>query len=101
MKKSAKVLHQFGLDCGMSTFPAFLETGLAEKMNSFHLFKIKFKKSKTYSGLCPSQGISNDTILMQIKFGRTVPLILSTDFTQNLRNNSGKIRVNNAQKLLS
>jgi hypothetical protein len=49
MKKSAKVLHYSGLDCGMLEFlqiffsqvviqspnvdfPAFLETGLAEKM---------------------------------------------------------------------
>ena len=49
MKKSAKVLHYFGLDCGMLEFlqiffsqgviqrpivdfPAFLETGLAEKI---------------------------------------------------------------------
>jgi hypothetical protein len=50
MKKSAKVLHYFGLDCGMLEFfqiffsqaviqrtnvglPAFLETGLAEKIS--------------------------------------------------------------------
>ncbi len=49
MKKSAKVLHYSGLDCGMleflqiffsqaviqgpiDNFPAFLETGLAEKI---------------------------------------------------------------------
>jgi hypothetical protein len=35
MKKSAKVLHFFGLDCGMLTFPAFLEAGLAEKIELF------------------------------------------------------------------
>jgi hypothetical protein len=35
MKKSAKVLNYFGLDCGMLIFPAFLETGLTEKIELF------------------------------------------------------------------
>ncbi len=37
-------------------------------------FKIKIKKSKTYSGLWIFQGLSNGTALMQIQSGRTVPL---------------------------
>ncbi len=73
MKKSAKVLHYFGLDCGMLTFPAFLETGLAEKIALFsNILDQNLKKSKTYSGLCTSQVLSNGTTLMQIKSGRTV-----------------------------
>jgi hypothetical protein len=31
-------------------------------------------KIKTYSGCCPFKGLSNDTTLMQIQSGRTVPL---------------------------
>jgi hypothetical protein len=34
----------------------------------------KNKKLKTYSGWCPFKGLSNDTTLMQIQSGRTVPL---------------------------
>ncbi len=34
----------------------------------------KIKKLKTYSGWCPFKGLSNDTTLMQIQSGRTVPL---------------------------
>ncbi len=40
----------------------------------FLIFKIKNKKLKTYSGWCPFKGLSNDTTLMQIQSGRTVPL---------------------------
>jgi hypothetical protein len=46
-------------------------------LNSYQIFKIKNKKLKTYSGLCPFTGHSNDTILMQIQSGLTVPLNLS------------------------
>ncbi len=41
----------------------------------FEKFKIKNKKLKTYSGWCPFKGLFNDTTLMQIQSGRTVPLI--------------------------
>ena len=44
-------------------------------LNSYQIFKIKNKKLKTYSGWCPFEGLSNDTTLMQIQSGRTVPLI--------------------------
>ncbi len=40
----------------------------------FQIFRTKIKKSKTYSGLYPFQGLSNGTPLMQIQSGRTVPL---------------------------
>ncbi len=40
----------------------------------FSKFKIKNKKLKTYSGWCPFKGLFNDTTLMQIQSGRTVPL---------------------------
>ncbi len=46
-------------------------------LNSYQIFKIKNKKLKTYSGWCPFKGLSNDTTLMQIQSGRTVPLILT------------------------
>ncbi len=41
----------------------------------FQIFSTEIKKSKTYSGWCPFQGLSNGTTLMQIQSGRTVPLI--------------------------
>jgi hypothetical protein len=44
----------------------------------FQIFRTKIKNSKTYSGLCPFQGLSNGTTLMQIQSGRTVPLRQST-----------------------
>jgi hypothetical protein len=43
----------------------------------FQIFSIEIKKSKTYSGLCPFQGLSNGTTLMQIQSGRMVPLSYS------------------------
>ncbi len=39
---------------------------------SLQTFKSEIKISKTYSGWCPFQGLSNDTTLMQIQSGRTV-----------------------------
>jgi hypothetical protein len=82
--------------------PAFMESGLAKKiaawahanrepnkqedwiqfcmkrlrtLKSLKIFKSEIKKLKTYSGWCPFKGLSNDTTLMQIQSGRTVPLI--------------------------
>jgi hypothetical protein len=43
-------------------------------LESFQIFKTEIKRSKTYSGWCPFQGISIGTTLVQIQFGRTVPL---------------------------
>jgi hypothetical protein len=43
-------------------------------LKSFQIFKIKNKKLRTYSGWCSFKGLSNDTTLMQIQSGRTVPL---------------------------
>jgi hypothetical protein len=43
-------------------------------LKSFKIFKGEIKKLKTYSGLCPFKGLSNDTTLMQIQSGRTVPV---------------------------
>jgi hypothetical protein len=40
----------------------------------FQIFRTKIKKSKTQSGLCLFQCLSNGTTLMQIQSGRTVPL---------------------------
>ncbi len=40
----------------------------------FHLFITEIKKSKTYNGWCPFQGLSYGTTLMQIQSGRAVPL---------------------------
>jgi hypothetical protein len=81
--------------------PAFMEYGLAKKitawahanrepnkqedwiqfcmkrlrtLRSFKIFKHERKKLKNYSGWCPFKGLSNDTTLMQIQSGRTVPL---------------------------
>jgi hypothetical protein len=43
-------------------------------LKSFKIFKSEIKKLKTYSGSCAFKGLSNDTTLMQIQSGRTVPL---------------------------
>jgi hypothetical protein len=43
-------------------------------LKSFKIFKSEIKKFKTYSGLCAFKGLFNDTTLMQIQSGRTVPL---------------------------
>jgi len=43
-------------------------------MKSFKIFNSEIKKLKTYSGLCAFKGLFNDTTLMQIQSGRTVPL---------------------------
>jgi hypothetical protein len=43
-------------------------------LKSFKIFKSEIKKLKTNSGLCAFKGLSNDTTLMQIQSGRTVPL---------------------------
>ncbi len=43
-------------------------------LKSFKIFKSEIKKLKTYSGWCAFKGLSNDTTLMQIQSGRTVPL---------------------------
>ncbi len=40
----------------------------------FKYSRSKIKKLKTYGGWCPFKGLSNDTTLMQIQSGRTVPL---------------------------
>ncbi len=48
--------------------------GAAQNFEVVLIFKIKNKKFKTYSGWCPFKGLSNDTTLMQIQSGRTVPL---------------------------
>jgi hypothetical protein len=93
---SRAVVHRTSVDS-----PAFLETGLAEKIavcahttpsaeeigglefffaqaaqnfDFFQMFKIRIKKSKTYKGLCPFQGLSNGIPLRLIQSGRTVPL---------------------------
>jgi hypothetical protein len=43
-------------------------------LKSFKIFKSEIKKLKTYIGWCPFKGLSNDTTLMQIQSGRSVPL---------------------------
>jgi hypothetical protein len=89
MKKSAKVLHYFGLDCGMLTFPAFLEAGLAEKIELFsNIYIAGYALLKAYP-MAPLSCRSN--------LAGRVPLNLSTDFT-NPKINSGKIRGNNSHK---
>jgi hypothetical protein len=40
----------------------------------FQIVRTEIKKSKTYSGRCPFQGLSIDIALMQIQSGRTVLL---------------------------
>ncbi len=76
--------HIFGVrfgekDHGLSTCKPWTEQagGLEAflTLNSYQIFKIKNKKLKTYSGWCPFKGLSNDTTLMQIQSGQTVPLI--------------------------
>jgi hypothetical protein len=42
-------------------------------LNSYKIFKIKKKILKTYSCWWPFKVLSNDTTLMQIQSGRTVP----------------------------
>jgi hypothetical protein len=51
-----------------------LDSILHEAGQYFELFKSERKKLKNYSGWCPFKGLSNDTTLMQIQSGRTVPL---------------------------
>jgi hypothetical protein len=46
-------------------FEAFLYEE-ARILKFSQIFKIKIKKSKTYSGGCPYQGLTNGTALMQI-----------------------------------
>jgi hypothetical protein len=48
-------------------------------LKSFKIFKSERKKLKNYSGWCPFKGLSNDTTLMQIQSGRTVPLKPNVD----------------------
>ncbi len=43
-------------------------------LKSFKIFKSGIKKLKTYSSWCAFTGLSNDTTLMQIQSGQTVPL---------------------------
>jgi hypothetical protein len=43
-------------------------------LKSVQIFKIKVKKSKTYSGRCSFQGLSNGTTPFQIQSSRTIPL---------------------------
>ncbi len=94
MKKSAKVLLYFVLDCRMLEFfthelwskewfehmqiviqtSRWLDSFLHEAAQSFALLSnIQDQKLKTYSDSCPFQGLSNGTTLMQIQSGRTVP----------------------------
>ncbi len=40
----------------------------------FQIFRTEIIKSKTCSGWCPFQGLSNGTTLMQVQSGRTIPL---------------------------
>jgi hypothetical protein len=42
-------------------------------LKSFQIIKSEIEKLKTYSGLCPFEGLSNGTTLIQS--GRPVPLI--------------------------
>ncbi len=48
--------------------------------NTFKIFKSEIKKLKTFSGWCPSKGLPNETTLMQIQSGRTVPLTIAIPF---------------------
>ncbi len=50
---------------------------LLRTLKSFKIFKSEIKKLKTYSGWCTFKGLSNDTTLMQIQSGRTVPLSMT------------------------
>jgi hypothetical protein len=43
-------------------------------LKSLKIFNSEIKKLKTYSGWYPFKGLSNDTTVMQIQSGRTVPL---------------------------
>ncbi len=54
-----------------------LDSFLHEAAENFEVFsniQEWIRKSKTYSGWCPFQGLSNGTTLMWIQSGRTVPL---------------------------
>ncbi len=52
-------------------------------LKSFQIFSPEIEKSKNYSGSCPFEGLSNGTTLMQIKSGRTIPLL--SRFHNNLK----------------
>ncbi len=74
-------------DCGLSTCkPWSKQVGgwihfcmnRLRTLNSYQIFKIKNKESKTYISWSPFQGLSNGTTLMQIHSGWTVPLSVST-----------------------
>ncbi len=45
-------------------------------LKSFQIFKSETKKSKTYSGRCPFQGLSNGTTLMHIQSGWMLSLMV-------------------------
>jgi hypothetical protein len=100
--RNDEVLHsQTAIQRTIDVSPAFMEYGLAKKitawahanceankqedwiqfcmkrlrtLKSLKIFKSERKKLKNYSGWCPVKGLSNDTTLMQIQSGRTVPL---------------------------
>ncbi len=76
-----------GKDCGLSACkPWSKQVGgwinfcmkRLKTLNSYQIFKIKNKESKTFCSWSPFQGLSNGTTLMQIHSGWTVPLSVST-----------------------
>jgi hypothetical protein len=79
-------------DCGLSTYKPWTEQaggleaflhGAAQNLEVVLKIQDKNKKLKTYSGWCPFKGLFNDTTLMQIQSGRTVPLrVPETKFTK-------------------
>ncbi len=63
---------------------AFLH-GAAQNVELLTNIQDQKKKLKTYSGWCPFKGLSNDTTLMQIQSGRTVPSRSKTKDEQSLQ----------------
>ena len=62
-------------------------------LKSFKIFKSEIKKKlKTNSGLCAFKGLSNDTTLMQIQSGRTVPSSWGLLAEKQLKTINGEVR---------
>ncbi len=64
-----KVLHSLGRQDSMQTAKQAGSWIRFCMKRFFQIFRSEIKKSKTYSGWCPFQGLSNSTTLMKITYG--------------------------------
>jgi hypothetical protein len=69
----------YSAECHLYLWMDFATLRFGQSFRAVVTFRIFYKASlwiklKTYRGWCPFKGLSNDTTLMQIQSGRTVPL---------------------------